>query len=62
MTRYTITNAPPVKIASSTHSTREMDGSISKYVAVPAATPPILRSATDRYRRLFMSILPRDSA
>jgi hypothetical protein len=30
MTRYTITNAPPVKIASSTHSTREIDGSMSK--------------------------------
>jgi hypothetical protein len=30
MTRYTITNAPPVKIASSTHSTREIVGSMSK--------------------------------
>jgi hypothetical protein len=30
MTRYTITNAPPVKIASRSHSTRLIDGSMSK--------------------------------
>jgi hypothetical protein len=30
ITRYTIRKAPPVKIASSTHRTREIDGSTSK--------------------------------
>jgi len=30
ITMYTITKAPPVKIASSSQRTREMDGSISK--------------------------------
>jgi hypothetical protein len=57
MTRYTITNAPPVKIASRSHRTRAIDGSMSKYSAVPAATPPIFRSVGDRYRRRFMSSL-----
>jgi hypothetical protein len=58
ITRYTIRKMPPVKNASSTHRTREIDGSMSKYVAVPAATPPIRRSATDRYNVRFMSNLP----
>jgi hypothetical protein len=30
MTRYTIRNAPPVKIASRSHSTRLIEGSMSK--------------------------------
>jgi hypothetical protein len=30
MTKYTSRNAPPVKMASNSHSTREMDGSMSK--------------------------------
>src|SRR5690606_6141256 len=48
---YSTTPAPPHSTVSS-HASRTMVGSMLKYSATPAATPPKMRSCRERYKRL----------